>query len=111
MKRVITTFILISFVALVSLAIILTIFGIETERFNNIISKKISQTNNNISLKITTIKFKFDVKKMSLFLEMAEPEIIYRDATIPTKKIKVYIDFASIIKTNPKINFNFTVLN
>ena len=103
MKRVITTFILISFVALVSLAIILTIFGIETERFNNIISKKISQTNNNISLKITTIKFKFDVKKMSLFLEMAEPEIIYRDATIPTKKIKVYIDFASIIKTNPKI--------
>ena len=103
MKKIISILILTSITVLAFLIIILTTSGIETERFNNIIYKKISKTNSYINLKLTTIKFKLDIKEMSLFLETSEPEINYRDITIPTKKIKVYIDFASIIKTNPKI--------
>ena len=103
MKKIISILILTSIAVLVFLTIILATLGIETERFNNIISKKISKTNSYINLKLTTIKFKLDIKEMSLFLETSEPKINYRDITIPTKKIKVYIDFASIIKTNPKI--------
>ena len=103
MKKIISILILTAIAVLVFFTIILATSGMETERFNNIISKKISKTNSYINLKLTTIKFKLDIKEMSLFLETSEPEINYRDITIPTKKIKVYIDFASIIKTNPKI--------
>ena len=103
MKKIISILILTAIAVLVFFTIILATSVMETERFNNIISKKISKTNSYINLKLTTIKFKLDIKEMSLFLETSEPEINYRDITIPTKKIKVYIDFASIIKTNPKI--------
>ena len=110
MKKIISILILTAIAVLVFFTIILATSGMETERFNNIISKKISKTNSYINLKLTTIKFKLDIKEMSLFLETSEPEINYRDITIPTKKIKVYIDFASIIKTNRPFEFSPTAL-
>jgi uncharacterized protein YxeA len=63
MRKIITYLIIIIFFTLISLTIILSTIGVETDRFNNLISKKINQTNNNINLKLTTIKFKLDLKK------------------------------------------------
>ena len=49
---------------------ILTTTGLETDRFNNLITKKLIKTNNKVDLKLNTIKFKFDIKKLSLFLKL-----------------------------------------
>ena len=38
-----------------------------------------------------------------MFLETTNPQINYRGAEIPTKYVKVYLDFISLIKTSPKI--------
>jgi len=103
MKKIIFNLVLIFFFILFSLIIALTTIGIETDRFNNIITKKINQNNNNVNLKFTTIKFKLDIKEISLFLETSKPQINYRNIFIPTKKIKVYIDFVSLIKSKPQI--------
>ena len=46
---------------------ILTTIGIETDKFNKIITEKINENNDKISLKLKTIKFKFDIKEISLF--------------------------------------------
>ena len=103
MKKIIATLIF-----LVSLIIILLIFllstsGIETNKFNNLIVKKIYDSNNNINLKLNTIKFKIDLKEISLFLDTLNPEINYRDTIVPAEQIKVYVDFISLLKSNPKI--------
>jgi len=114
MKKIISKTILLIFLILVSTIIILSTLGIETNKFNNFISKKINQTNNNINLRLTTIKFKFDIKEISLFLETNNPFLEYRGVVIPTKNIKVYIDFVSLIKTETKIkkiNLVFNTLN
>ena len=103
MRKIIFNLISLVFLALISLIIILSTIGVETNRFNNLISKKINETNNNIYLKLNTVKFKLDIKEISLFLETIEPEIVYRDNRIPAKNIKVYIDFSTIIKSEPKI--------
>jgi hypothetical protein len=103
MKKVVHIFALTALFTLSISVIILSTIGIETSRFNNFISKKINQTNNNINLKLTSIKFKLDVKEISLFLETLEPKIYYRKVSIPTKNIKVYIDFISLIKSKPEI--------
>ena len=103
MKKIIYTFILFVFFILISTIIMLATLGIETNRFNNIIIKKISQSNNNIKVKFNTIKFKLDIKQLSLFLETNNPYIDYRDISIPIKNIKVYTDFISLIKSDPKI--------
>ena len=103
MKKILFNLILFVLLILVSLTIILSTIGIETSRFNNLISKKINQTNNDINLKLTTIKFKLDIKEISLFLETVNPLIDYQDIVIPTKNIKVYIDFLTLIKSDLRI--------
>jgi hypothetical protein len=103
MKKFFTILISLIFIFLISIASALLTIGIETERFNKLILNKINQIDNKINVKINTIKFKLDISEFSLFLETSEPNIFYRDISIPTEKIKVYVDFFSIIKTKPKI--------
>ncbi len=111
MKKIINSLIFLVFFLLVLLVATLATIGIETNRFNTLISKKINQANENINLELTTIKFKLDIKEVSLFLETIDPLIYYRDTVVPAKNIKVYVDFASIIKSDPKIKKINLVLN
>ena len=90
------------FILIISI-LILTTIGIETNKFNNFISKRIYQTNNNLDVQLSTIKFKLDVKEISLFLETKSPQINYKNISLPAKIIKVYVDFISIFKSEPKI--------
>ena len=90
------------FILLISI-LILTTIGIETNKFNNFISKRINQTNNNLDVQLSTIKFKLDIQEISLFLETKSPQINYKNVTLPAKIIKVYVDFISIFKSEPKI--------
>ena len=76
--------------------------GLETNKFNKLISNKLSQTKN-INLSLNTIKFKINPTKFSLFLETQNPKIAYRDTYIPVQNIKVYVDFLSLLSTDPKI--------
>ena len=103
MKKVIYNFILLILITFISLTIILSTTGIKTKRFNNLIAKKINHLNNSINLKLTTIKFKLDLKELSLFLEAIDPKIYYQNSVIPAKNIKAYIDFISLVKSKPKL--------
>ena len=103
MRKIIFNIIFLAIVVLILFITILSSIGIESNRFNNLISKKINQTNKNLNLKLDTIKFKLDIKQISLFLDTDNPQINYRDTLIPVKNIRVYIDFLSLIKSEPKI--------
>jgi len=103
MKKIIVSLTLLIIFSLITLIIILSTIGIETNRFNSFISNKIIQNNNNIDLKLTSVNFKLDLKEISLFLETKKPQIIYRDVLIPAENIKVYIDFLPLIKSETKI--------
>ena len=69
MKFFLSTLSIFFLIILTSLIITLSTIGIETNRFNNLISKKINYVKNKINLKLTTVKFKLDIKEISLFLE------------------------------------------
>ncbi|MDC1130269.1 hypothetical protein OAS59_00005, partial [Pelagibacteraceae bacterium] len=103
MKKIIVSLTLIIIFILISLIMLLSTIGIETNKFNSFISNKIIQNNNNIDLKLTAVNFKLDLKEISLFLETKNPQINYRDVLIPAENIKVYIDFLSLIKSEPNI--------
>ena len=102
MKKIVLNFILIFIFLFISLVIVLSSVGVETNKFNKIIIKKISQTKN-INLKLNTIKFKINPKELSLFLETQNPKISYREISVPAKNIKVYIDFLSLFKSDTQI--------
>ena len=102
MKKNIINLVLLSILLFISLLVALSTVGIETNKFNRLISQKVSQTKN-IYLNLETIKFKINPKKLSLFLETQNPEITYRDTFVPVRNIKVYIDFLSLLKSSPEI--------
>ena len=102
MKKIIFNFILFIFISIIFLILILSTIGIETNKFNRLISSKILQTKN-IKLDLDTIKFKINPQKISLFLETQNPKISYRNVLVPARNIKVYIDVFSLLKQDPKI--------
>ena len=102
MKKIfLNTFLLILLLLLIFI-LILSTNGIKTNKFNKLISNQISKTKN-INLALDSIKFKIDLKELSLFLETQDPKIIYRGISLPAKNIKVYIDFLPLTNSKPKI--------
>ena len=103
MNKTITVVFSFVFILIISLIVVLSTTGIKTEKFNNFITQKIKENNKKIELDLEAIQFKLDLKEASLFLETDRPKIYYRNILIPTNKIKVYLDFLSIIKSEVKI--------
>lgn len=104
MKKVFSIISIFLFFFLAVSIVVLSTTGYETNRFNNLIIKKISEKNNNVNLELEKIKFKIDIKDIGLFLETENPNLSYKNLKVPLEKIKVYMDFTSLIKSQFKIN-------
>ena len=102
MRKILVNLIIVTTLILILLITILSTTGIETNKFNRLIIEKVSKTKN-LNLGLEKIKFKMNIKELSLFLETQNPKITYRNVLVPAQNIKVYVDFLSLIKSNPKI--------
>jgi len=91
MKKFLLYSIFLIFILLFSLTVILSTTGISTNKFNKLISEKVTQTNN-INLELKDIKFKINPKELSLFLETRNPKITYKDLLIPIKNLRLYVN-------------------
>ena len=100
MKKIIINFFLLIFIFVFSLAVVLSTLGLETNKFNKLISEKAAQSKN-INLKLQTIKFKIDLKELSLFLETSNPQINYKGISVPVQNIKAILIF-SLLNQNQK---------
>ncbi len=103
MRKILLSLIILIFFSLITLTLIISTIGLETKRFNNVISQKINAGNRNLNIKLKSVKFKFDIKEISLFLNTDNPIIKYKNISLPAKNIKVYISFSSLIKSETKI--------
>ena len=103
MKKLLLGTFIFFLVSLIMLVLVLSSIGVETNRFNNFISNKIYQSNNNINLQLNTIKFKINLRNFSMFLETTNSELKYRNVEIPVKNIKVFSDIKSLLSIEPKI--------
>ncbi len=81
---------------------VLSTTGIETSKFNSLVEDRVS-TEKNINVVLNTIKFKINLKELDLFLETQNPEITFKGTSIPINNLKVFIDFFSFLKSDPKI--------
>ena len=114
MKKIINLFIVLFLFLAVIIIIFLSTSGIETTKFNKLISQKVNNANENISLSFNTIKFKLDLSEIDLFLEAKKPKVNFNGTIIPVKNIKVYINFFSLLKSEnkiEKININLEQIN
>lgn len=108
-KLFIRIFIFILFLIII-LFTYLSTYGLETKKFNNIISEQITKIENNLIIEFDTIKIKTDVKSLNFYLSTKKPKFLYRGTDIPLQEIKVYIDFLPLLKKQVKVqNIYFTV--
>ena len=103
MKKIFFTTSLILLFVLIFFIIVLSTVGYETNKFNRIISKKINENNQHVLLRLDKIRFKFDIKDISLFLETKNLDLEYRNLDIPIENVKVYLNPISLIKSKIKI--------
>ena len=101
-RKTINNLFLFFLLSLIFLALLLSTIGIETDKFNKLITNKISKSKN-IDLQLQTLNFKLDLRELSLFIETQNPKINYINQTIPTQSVRVYVDFLPLLKTNLKI--------
>jgi len=104
MKKIIYSFFLITLSLIFLFFIYLSTVGLETSKFNNIIINEIKKKNQNILLSLDTIKIKFDLEKIQIYLSTINPKIIYQGIKIPITEINIYSKIRSIVKSNIEIN-------
>ena len=101
-SKLIKNITLLLFFLLIFFILAISTIGVETKRFNKLISTKLIEERN-VGLLLNTVKFKLDLKKLSLFLETQKPQINYKNTSIPIETIKLYVDFLPLLKTELKI--------
>ncbi len=104
MKKILITIFSILIFTVTTVIIILSTSGYETHRFNNFITEQINKNDNKLFFELKKIKFKLDIKNLSLYLKTTEPIIKYKKTIIPVEDLKVYLNLFSLINSQPKVS-------
>ena len=104
MKKFLYSFFLLLIFLSASIVTYLSIFGLETSKFNNLIVKEIKKKNPEIELKLEKVKIKLDIKKIHLFISTNYPELVYQNIKIPITEIKIYTKINKIFKSKIEIS-------
>ena len=95
--RIIFKFVISLFIILFLLITYLSLFGIETQKFNNQIIKKVKSLNSNLDIKIETIKIVFNPFEFGINVKTIGPELISKNETIEIENIKAKVSLKALI--------------
>ncbi len=112
MKKTLYTLISI-FIILISIGIFyLSFIGLETSKFNNIISSEIKKKDSAITIELKKILIKFDLKKFQIYLSTSKPLITYQNIDIPIEEVNIYSKIIPLLKSKVEISqANFVIKN
>ena len=88
----------------ISFCLYLSIYGLNTNKFNNIISKKISEKNKNFTVNFDKIKIFLNISSFNLEIKTDKPSILFQNKEIKIKSISTSLPIKSLIKKQNNIN-------
>ena len=90
------------FILLLSLLVILTVYlstvGLETDKFNEQIKKKISLINKNIDIDLKKIKLILDPFKLKIYAKTVGTTVYFSKTPLVLESIKTHVSLSSLIK-------------
>ena len=90
------------FIIFLSLLVILIVYvstvGVETDKFNDQIKNRISQTNKNIDIDLKKIKFTLDPFKFKIYAKTVGTTIYFSKRPLVLESIKTQFSLSSLIK-------------
>ena len=88
----------------ISLCLYLSIYGLNTNKFNDLIIKKILEKNKNFIINFDKIKIFLNIGSFNLEIKTDKPSIIYQNKEIKIKSISTSLPIKSLIKKQNNIN-------
>ena len=88
---------------LFSFCVYLSVYGINTEKFNGIINQKISEKDNDFDIKLNKIKIFLDLGKLKLEVKTNNPIIFYKKSKIELKSLSTGLPLFSIFNQEAKL--------
>ncbi len=98
MKKIFFKYTLITISVFSILIIYLSIFGIETDKFNSQIKNKINQTNKNFQVDLKKIRLTLNPLDLEINAKTIAPKVLYKKKVIQLEYIKTQISFISLLK-------------
>ena len=80
----------------------LSIYGISTDKFNNLITQKISERNQNLDIKLNKIKIFLNINNLNFELKTKNPKVFFKNKEIKIKSISTDFKLKSFF--SEKIN-------
>ncbi len=103
MLRTIAQILLIIIFLIISFCVYLSIYGINTDKFNGIINEKISQRDSDFDIKLNKIKIFLDIGSFKLEAKTKNPTIFYKKNKIELQSISTALPLLSIFTQEAKI--------
>ena len=103
MLRVLSQILLVIIFFMISFCVYLSVYGINTDKFNRIISEKISKRDSNFDIKLNKIKIFLDVGNFKLEAKTKNPIIFYKKNKIELQSISTGLPLMSIFTQEAKI--------
>ena len=88
----------------------LSIIGLKTSKFNDVIEKKISQLDQRLSIQLTQVYLKINLKKLDVKLSTKNPIVKVNNYGIVLSEINLNIGLLNFFKENIKIN-NLSIIS
>ena len=92
------------FILLLSVLVILTVYlstmGIETDKFNDQIKKRISLINKKIDIDLKKIKLILDPFKLKIYAKTVGATVYFEKRPLALESIKTQVSLSSLIKNN-----------
>ena len=93
-------FFLIILIIIVSVVLFLTYFGLETDRFDNLIKNKTNEINQNVKLEFQKTKIHLNLTKLNLVVKLQKPKILLKNNEIILSKLNLFLPLRSFITSD-----------
>ena len=95
MGRILLKFFLIILFLITLGTLALSYFGLETNRFDNIIKSRTNEINKNVRFDFNKTKIHLNIKELNLVIKLLKPKILVKKNEIKLSKFDIYLSIRS----------------
>jgi len=91
-------------ITIILVVIFLTYYGIETNRFDNLIIKKTNAVNKNVKLDFNKTRIYLNPKELNLVVKLKNPKIVIKKNKIDLSKLNLFLSLKSLYSSDSLLN-------
>ena len=100
MGKFFSRFLLLLLVTVVSLIIYLSYFGINTDKFDDLIKNKANEVNQNVELEFQKTKIHLNLKELNLVVKLQNSKVLIRGNAIDLSKLDLFLSLKSFFSSD-----------